>query len=342
MNVSNLKTDVTPALPATEASMRLARPAESRRARALDLALRYGMLIVLLVLVVVAELVFHQFLTVTNLQNLVIQNASTAIVAIGMTFVIISGGFDLSVGGSFAIGSVLFAKFAVGGTPIIISLGLALAAGLACGLVNGLVITKLRVNTFVATLGTGAAFTGAAALLSHSAPISAFIPGFSTLGAGHIAGVGIPVVLVVVLFLLSGFTLSRTVFGRSLFATGGNREAARLAGLRVDRVQVVAFLIAGVLAALAGAVLASILSTGQFDQDTTVALDSIAAVVIGGTSLYGGEGAMWRTAVGVAILATMNNLFSSLAIATSTQSVIKGLVVVLAVAFEELARRIRQ
>jgi ribose transport system permease protein len=208
-------------------------------------------------------------------------------------------------------------------------------------LINGLVITKLHVNTFVATLGTAAAFTGVAALYSGSKPIGAFVPGFDSLGAGRVLGVAVPLILMAALFVVGGAVLSRTVYGRSLFATGGNHEAARLAGLRVDRIQIVAFVVSGLSAALAGAVLASSLSTGQFDQGSTVALDSIAAVVIGGTSLYGGEGAMWRTLVGVLILATMNNLFSSLSIATPTQMIIKGVVVVAAVAFEELARRSR-
>jgi ribose/xylose/arabinose/galactoside ABC-type transport system permease subunit len=330
-------------LPATalrDGDVSLAPPAMAPHiSRGKDIVLRYGMVLVLLALIVVAQLVYSPFLTLTNLQNLASQNASTAIVAVGMTFVIIGGGFDLSVTGTFGLGSVLFANLAVTGTPVYAALAIALAAGLACGLLNGLVITKLKVNTFVATLGTAAAFTGIAALYSGSKPIAAFVPGFDTLGAGHLAGVALPVIVLAILYLAGSLVLTRTVYGRSLFATGGNREASRLAGLLVDRVQVVAFVISGCLAAFAGAVLTSMLNTGQFDQGSTVALDSIAAVVIGGTSLYGGEGAMWRTLVGVLILATMNNLFSSLSIATPTQMIIKGVVVVAAVAFEEVVRR---
>jgi ribose transport system permease protein len=306
-----------------------------------DLALRYGMVLLLVVLVIVAQIAYPQFLTLNNLQNTITQNASTAVVAIGMTFVIIGGGFDLSVSGTFGLGSVVYAGLVLAGLPVIAALACALLAGLLCGVVNGLVITKLKVNAFVATLGSGAAFLGAAALVSGSRPVTVPpVPTFNLLGAGSIGGVSIEVLIILVLYVVAAIVLSKSVYGRGLYAVGGSRESARLAGLAVDRIQIIAFIVCGGLAALAGILLASTLSVGQFDQGSTVALDSIAAVVVGGTSLYGGDGAIWRTAVGVAILATMNNLFSSMSIASPTQNIIKGAVLVAAVAFEVVVRKV--
>lgn len=307
--------------------------------RVTDLLLRFGMLIVLVGLMIAAQVVYPEFLTWRNLQNTITQNSNTAIVAVGATYVMIGGGFDLSVAGTLGLGSVIFAELTVKGLPVGLALILALFGGTVAGIFNGLVITKLKVNPFVATLGSAAIFLGIGALYANSDSIS--VPpstAFTYLGQSKIAGVDVSVILIVILYVLGGFVLSRTVFGRSVYATGNNHEAARLAGIRVDRVQTLTFAISGLLAALAGVVLASSLVTGGFDQGTGVELNSIAGVVIGGTSLWGGEGAMWRTAVGCAILATLNNLFSSLAIAGPTQSIITGGFLILAVAFVALQR----
>lgn len=339
--MANIGADVQPA-----SGREVDRPTERRRvgatSRAVGIFGQYGMVFALIGVVIAAEIVYHPFLSITNLQNLAIQNAPTAIAAVGMTFVIVVGGFDLSVGGILGIGSVLFAKLAVGGMPILLALALVLLAGIACGLVNGLVITRLKVNSFVATLGTGALFTGIADLYSNAAPVQAFVPGFSTLGSSRPGGVALPVIILVVLYVGAALVLGRTVYGRSVYATGGNREATRLAGISVDRVQLVAFLISGLLACLGGALLASTLSTGEFNQGAGLPLDAIAAVVIGGTSLYGGEGAIWRTVVGVLFLATLSNLFSSLSVNEAIREMVTGGVVVLAVAFTEIVRRTRR
>lgn len=312
------------------------------RTRLVSFLVRYGILLVLLALVVAAQATYGRFLTPTNVANLVTQNASTAIVAVGMTFVIIAGGFDISVTGILGLGSVFFAGLTISGFPVPAAFLIALALGVLCGVVNGVVVTRFRVNTFVATLGSASVFLGAAAFYSSSRPISVGAPAsFGVIGSESFLGVPIVIWIIVGLYVAGGVVLSRTRFGRSIYAVGGNKEAARLAGLRVGGLQTSTFIISGLLAALAGCILASKISTGQYDQGATVALDSIAAVVIGGNSLYGGEGAMWRTAVGVLILATMNNLFSSLSVDPSIQNIIKGLVIIAAVAFEEFVRRTR-
>jgi ribose transport system permease protein len=319
-----------------------AEPGRSDRVRAI--ALNYGMVWVLIALIVAARLSYDQFLTIDNIKNLLTQNAQVGIIAAGMTLVLISGGFDLSVSGTFNLGSVLFAGLCVkSGVSVPVALAGVIGAGIVAGLINGLIVTKLRVNPFVTTLGTAAAFGGVAALYSDSQPITVDnVSGFDVLGSHQVAGIPVAIVLMVALYLIGSFVLVKTTYGRGLFATGGNNLAAELSGIRTHRVRIVAFVACAVCATLAGAVLASTLSAGQSDQAPTIALDSIAAVVIGGTSLYGGSGAMWRTAIGICILATMNNLFSSLAIGTPVQNVIKGVVVIAAVAFEAYARRTRR
>jgi ribose transport system permease protein len=302
--------------------------------------MRYAMLWILAALVVAATLAYDNFLTLDNLENLLTQNAELGIVAMGMTLVIIGGGFDLSVSGIFSLGAVLFAGLcAKSGWATGIALLAVLAAGAGLGLINGLVITRLKVNAFVATLGTAVAYGGLADMYADSSPIPVSgVAGFATLGTGDVLGVPVPILAMALLFAAGGAVLAKGAYGRRLYAVGGNLQAARLAGLRVDHTRVIAFVVCGIVTAFAGAMLASTLSTGQTNQIPTIALDAIAAVVIGGTSLYGGEGAMWRTAVGVLILATMNNLFSSLAVDTPVQQLIKGAVVIVAVALETYTR----
>jgi ribose transport system permease protein len=309
--------------------------------KVINLGINYAMVWVLIGLVIAAQLTYAQFLTIDNIKNLLTQNAEVGIVAAGMTLVLISGGFDLSVTGTFSLGSVLFAGLCVkSGLSVPLALAGVLVAGAIAGAINGLIVTKLRVNAFVTTLGTAAAFGGLAAMYSHSQPITVSgVSGFDFLGSGELFGIPFSIVLMAVLYLLGTFLLVKTTYGRKLYATGGNDVAAGLSGIRVDRVRVIAYVVCATGAALAGSILTSTLSTGQAEQAPSLALDSIAAVVIGGTSLFGGEGAMWRTAIGVCILATMNNLFSSLAVGTPVQNVIKGVVVIAAVALEAYARR---
>lgn len=302
------------------------------------IAVEFGIVWVLIVLVIVSAILYPGFLDLDNLRNVLSQNAPIGIVAAGMTFVMIAGGFDLSVGAIVALAAILDAKLA-GSMPLVAAAALSLAAGAGVGVFNGLVITRLRVNPFVATLGSGSIIGGLAFLVSHSESISVDRPSFMTLGNGSWWSVPISIWLLVAVMVVAGLVLSRMVFGSSVYAVGGNTEAARLAGIPVGRVRVVTYVISGVMAALAGLVLVSRLATAQADMSGTVALDAIAIVVIGGTSLLGGEGAIWRTAVGLLVLAVLNNLFNSLALDTNWQAVIKGAIVIAAVAVDALVRQ---
>lgn len=299
--------------------------------------LQFGMIGVLAALVIVATIVYPRFLNPINLRNILSQSAPVGIVAAGMTFVMIAGGFDLSVGAIFALSAVAFAMLADGFGLWGAALA-ALAVGLACGAINGLLVTRMNVNTFVATLGTGSVFGGLAYIVSKSAPHSPDNYDFQELGVGTLFGIPYSILLLALSLLIGGAVLARTVYGRALYAIGGNMEAARLSGIKVENWKAGTYAISGICSALAGMLLASRLGVGQADMGADVALDSIAIVVIGGTSLLGGEGAMWRTAVGLLILATLTNVFDALAISTNYQLVTKGLIVIAAVALDAYAR----
>ncbi len=305
-----------------------------------DFVLQYGMIIVLFLLIVVATIVYPRFLDPINVRNILSQSAPVGIVAAGMTFVMIAGGFDLSVGAIFALAAVIFAMLA---DPLGLwgAGAVAIFAGFLCGSVNGFLVTKMNVNTFVATLGTGSVFGGLAYIVSRSAPHTPDDYSFDTLGIGTMMQIPYSIWLLVVSFLIGGIFLSRSIYGRSLYAIGGNMEAARLSGIKVELLKASTYTLSGMCSALAGMILASRLGLGQADMGGNIALDSIAIVVIGGTSLLGGEGAMWRTVVGLLILATLTNVFDALAISTNYQLVTKGLIVIGAVALDAYARKRR-
>jgi ribose transport system permease protein len=324
-----------PQTPADRLSLRAA-----QGARLKAVGLQFGVVWALLLLLLGGRFVFPDLLSVNNIRNLLSQSAPVGIIAVGMTFVMISGGFDLSVGALFALGAVLFADMydRIGGFG---AAAVVLAVVALFGAVNGFIVTRLRVNPFVATLGTGSAFGGLAYIYSNSAPITPTSSTYQTLGSGQWIGCPISVWLMLAAFAAGWFVLAKTVYGQSIYAIGGNNEAARLSGLRVDLLRGSAYVLTALCAGLGGMILASRLAVGQADMGGTIALDSIAIVVVGGTSLLGGEGAMWRTAIGLLLIATLTNIFDSLAIATSYQLVVKGVIVVGAVALDVYARSLR-
>lgn len=306
-----------------------------------NLLLHYGIVLALVALLVAAPLVYPGFLGKDNLTSMLSQAAPVGIVAVGMTFVIVAGGFDLSVGALYAGGAVLFATLARDGTPLPIAAMIAVLAGAIAGAINGAIVTRLKVNTFVATLGTASVFGGIAYLYSNSTAITVSNPAFGQLGNAAFLGLPVSVWILGVVFVIGAVVLAKTVYGRSVYAIGGNAEAARLAGLRVDLIRASTYVLVGICAASGGMIITSRLGVGQADIGPTVALDAIAIVVIGGTSLLGGEGAVWRTAVGLLILAVLTNLLDSQAVDPNSQLIIKGVIVIAAVAIDAYARRTR-
>jgi ribose transport system permease protein len=305
---------------------------------AFEYGTRYAAVVVLLALIIVATVVNGRFWQSANLTNILAQNAPIALVSIGMTFVIISGMFDLSVGALYATGGVVYASLD-GKMPLELAALVTIAVGVVAGLINGTIITALKVNPFIATIGTAAAFTGGELLYSNSNPIQVEDPHFQSLGLDRVAGLPWPVIIAAGVFLIASFLLGRTIYGRYVHAVGGNREAARLVGIRVDLIHLSVFVVVAVCSVLAGLIVASELSVGQPTLGANIGLDSFAIVVIGGTSVWGGEGAVWRTIVGVLILGVLSNIFDALAWPSARQEVVTGCVLVAAVAIDALRHR---
>jgi ribose/xylose/arabinose/galactoside ABC-type transport system permease subunit len=303
-------------------------------------ATKYAPLLVLSVLLIIGTLVHPGFWALDNIRNILTQNSAVALVAFGMTLVIIAGVFDLSVGAIFAAGAVVFASLS-NTMNLTVAAVLSIGVGLLAGAFNGVVVTRFRVNSFIGTIATAAIFSGLVYVASDSAPVQSSADGFDELGLGRIAGMPWPVLIMGVVFVVLALILNRTILGRYVFASGGNAEAARLTGVPVAAVQIFCLVVVGALSALAGVVTASQLGVGQPTLGANIALDAFAIVVIGGTSVYGGRGALWRTATGVLILAVLTNIFNALAWDTTRQSVAKGAVLLAAVALDS-ARNARR
>ncbi|WP_329378703.1 ABC transporter permease [Streptomyces sp. NBC_01716] len=314
---------------------------EDRAARLRAYALRFSTFWVLLLLIAAATVLYPGFLKPANLQDVLTQNAAVGIIAVAMTFVIISGGFDLSVGATYALGSTVFAGVTKSTGSVLLAAVCAILAGLAVGAANGTIIARWKVNPFVTTLGMSSVIAGLAYVYSNSAPFIVDDVSFQYLALTAVTGVPLPIWILIGIFVVGSLLLSQTGYGRNIFAIGGNEEAARLSGLRVPWLVGSAYVMTGVTAALAGMIDASRLGVGQADVGATVALDTIAIVVVGGTSLRGGEGAVWRSAVGLLILATLTNVFYSLNISQHWQLIAKGVIVVTAVALDSLLRNRR-
>jgi ribose transport system permease protein len=299
---------------------------------------RYAVAVMIVVLMAALTLMSNSFLTPENLINILNQNAPLAIMAAAMTLVIIGGGFDLSVGAIFAVASVSSAWVALNVDPL---LGLAIApiVGLALGLVNGVTITYLGIHSFLATLATSLVFRGMAILITGGKLIPVRIDAFTWLGRGRIGPVYIAVIVMIVFAVILMVLLNRTTFGRKVFAVGGNEEAAILSGIRVRRVKIVTFAIAGFAAGLASAIAVSRISMGQPSAGLGMELEAIAATIIGGTSIYGGQGAIWRSIAGVIMLALINNGFNILNADPFYKDFTTGLIIVLAVAISASGRR---
>jgi ribose transport system permease protein len=318
-----------------------ARPSSARLPDAARIAFyltKFGVVGLLALLLLATTIFTHGFWTADNLKNVLTQNAPIALVSIGMTFVIISGVFDLSVGAIFAGGAVVYAKLA-GTMPLAEAAFLTLMVGVVAGLINGFIVTRLNVDSFIGTIGTGSAYAGLVLVYSNSQPILVEDESFRSLGLGNVAGIPTPVLIAGIVFIIGAILLSRTVFGRYTYASGGNPEAARLAGIPVDGVRVIAFVLVALGAIGGGMITASQLSIGQPNIGANTALDAFTIVVIGGTSVYGGRGAIWRTLVGVLFLAVLTTFFNFLALEGAWQQLVKGAVLVGAVALDALHHR---
>jgi ribose transport system permease protein len=294
---------------------------------------RFGPLLALVVVCIALAVMSPSFLTVSNSFDVMRQVSINAVIAFGMTLAILLGGIDLSVGSILAVSSVLAAMTMKSGHDAGVAAGIALLAGAAMGSLNGVVIAKGKVAPFIATLGTMTLLRGLALVLSNGSPISDFSSDFfAMLGDGYVARlIPVPVVLMLAMFAVFWFVLRRTVFGRHVYATGGNPEAATLSGVNTDRVQVLVYTLSGAMAALAGVILTSRLDSAQPTAGAGYELDAITAVVLGGTSLAGGRGWIFGTLVGALLIGVLNNGLNLMGVSAFYQQVVKGVVILLAV-----------
>ncbi|MEU0671791.1 substrate-binding domain-containing protein [Streptomyces sp. NPDC006172] len=303
------------------------------------LLLDNGALTALIVLVVAMSALSGDFLTTDNLLNVGVQAAVTAILAFGVTFVIVSAGIDLSVGSVAALSATVLAWSATQqGVPVAIAVALAVVTGVVCGLVNGFLIAYGKLPPFIATLAMLSVARGLSLVISEGSPI-AFPDSVSHLGDTLGGWLPVPVLVMIVMGLVAAFVLGRTYIGRSMYAIGGNEEAARLSGLRVKKQKLAIYALSGVFAAAAGVVLASRLSSAQPQAADGYELDAIAAVVIGGASLAGGTGKASGTLIGALILAVLRNGLNLLSVSAFWQQVVIGVVIALAVLLDTVRRK---
>ncbi len=296
---------------------------------------QYGLLVAFAVICTILSLLSPAFLTAQNAINVLRQISINAVLAIGVTYVILTGGIDLSLGSVVALTGVLAATFAHPGVhPLIVSITAGLLGGVFIGAVNGWVITRFRVAPFIVTLGMMTIARGAALMVSKGRPVSNLSASFNFIGNGSLLGIPVPIIILAGVFLVSYFLLRKTTLGRYIYAVGGNEEAARASGINTHRIKVVCYSICAGLAGLAGIVQASRITTGQPNAGISYELDAIAAVVIGGTSLSGGIGSVTGTLLGALLIGTLNNGLDLLNVSSYYQQVIKGVIIIGAVVLD--------
>lgn len=292
-------------------------------------------LIALLVLVAVVSFLNPNFFTMDNLLNILRQTSVNAIIAVGMTLVILTAGIDLSVGSVLALCGAFAATLVAMEVPVLIAVPTALLAGAAMGAISGIIIAKGKVQAFIATLVTMTMLRGLTLVYTDGRPISTGFTdtadAFAWFGTGYALGIPVPVWLMVMVFAGAWYLLNHTRFGRYVYAVGGNESATRLSGINVDRVKIGAYAICGLLAALAGLIVTSRLSSAQPTAGMGYELDAIAAVVLGGTSLMGGKGRIMGTLIGALIIGFLNNALNLLDVSSYFQMIAKAVVILLAV-----------
>jgi ribose transport system permease protein len=297
---------------------------------------RFGLVMALVALVVALSVLSDRFLTPSNVINVLRQISINAVIAGGMTVVIIGRGIDLSVGSLLALTGVVGASLALGGLPAGIAILAALALGTALGAFNGAFVAYAGIAPFIVTLAGLTIFRGAALAYTDGRPISGLPPFFGTLGYGTLLGLPVPVWIMLGFLLLTHVILRYTALGRAIYAIGGNEEAARLSGIPVRRVVMFTFAYSGLAAALAAMVLTGRLNSAQPSAGVMFELDAIAAVVVGGTSLFGGKGGVFGTLVGALIIGVINNGMNLLNVPSFYQQIVKGGVILAALLIERL------
>lgn len=294
---------------------------------------KFGPLLALVLLFIVITVLNPSFMEPNNILNLLRQTSINALIAFGMTFIILTGGIDLSVGSILALSSALMAGMMVSGLDPILAILVGILLGAIMGVINGILVSKGKMAPFIVTLATMTIFRGLTLVYTDGKPITGIGDSvmFQMLGRGYFLGVPVPAVVMIIAFLILWFLLHKTSFGRKTYAIGGNERASRISGIKVDRVKVAIYGLAGTMAAIAGAILTSRLNSAQPTAGQSYEMDAIAAVVLGGTSLSGGKGRLFGTLIGVLIIGTLNNGMNLLGVSSFYQQVVKGAVILIAV-----------
>lgn len=302
----------------------------------------YGIIIAFLAELLIFTSVSEHFLTPTNLINVTLQTSIIAIIAVGMTFVILTAGIDLSVGSLVAMSGVICALLLKLEIPVwfalVVGIGGGVLLGVASGAFSGLFITKFNITPFIATLAMMTIWRGAAYMVVGGRPVWGLPEAFDFLGSGRLAGIPFPTVVMIVVYSVAWFVLAHTPFGRHVYAVGGNAEAARLAGIRTNKVILWVYMICGGLAALSGVLLASRMSSGQPNAGLMYELDVIATVVVGGTSLFGGRGSIVGTFFGAMLIGVLRNGLNLVGVGSYFQQVVLGVVILLAVILDQFRK----
>ncbi|MBO3321516.1 ribose ABC transporter permease [Clostridium perfringens] len=300
---------------------------------------KYKFLIGLVLLCIVITIVTPNFLSVSNITNVFTQVSVNAIIAIGMTFVILTGGIDLSVGSTLAISSAVGASIVKSTGNVFLAIIVAAVIGIAVGLINGLLVSKGKLQAFIVTLATMTIFRGATLVFTDGTPISKLPEAFVKIGNGKLGFMPIPVIITIIIAIIAVYALSQTRFGRYLYALGGNEDASRLSGINTDKIKTLVYVVSGFASAIAGVIITSRIGSASPNAGTGFELDAIAAVVIGGTSLAGGEGTITGTLIGALIIGVLNNGLNLMNVSPFYQSIVKGLVILIAVLLDKKSRK---
>ncbi len=292
-------------------------------------------LLILIFLVILFTFIAPNFMTFGNIRTLIRQISFAGISAVGLMFVMISGGIDLSIGAQVVFSNVLMAiMFVDWKLPTAVAIPLILLVGTGLGAINGFLCIKLKIHPLIITLGTSAIFKGAGYIINKSRNIMGFPDSFRWFGQGYIWGIPVPVIVMVVVALIGSFILTKTYFGRKVFALGGNEEAARLAGVNLNRMKVSLFMICGLVTSISTILLLSRVFAGQTMTGQGLEFDCLTAALLGGVSFKGGEGTVFGLIVGMLIIGVLNNAMQLATFPDFSQQVVKGAVLLIAVAFD--------
>lgn len=291
----------------------------------------YFIFVIFMILVIVLTFLKPSFIQPSNLVNILKQASINGILAFGMMFVIIAGGFDMSVGSTVAFTGILAAMLGQGQYPLVVPLLIAMFAGLIVGIVNGIGVSVGDLPPFIMTLGTMTAVRGLALLVSKGKPVTGISPEYKAIAAGSLLGVPMLAVILVAVVAICSFVLAKTVYGRRVYACGGNLQAARVSGIDTTKIRISTFAIAGLLAGLCGFLMTSRVTIGQPTAAESYEMDAITACVVGGVSMSGGVGKPWGVVVGCLLITVIANGLDIMGVSSHWQKIVKGAIIVLAV-----------